>query len=392
MYPPFRSSLVRTGALFVTWSACCLGLTGWAAAVDVDAPQQMPLFVAGEGDYHTYRIPALVVSQRGTLLAFCEGRRSGRGDSGNIDLLLRRSFDGGRTWQEVQVVWDDGPNTIGNPCPVVDRASGTIWLPLTRNLGHDNERAIKAGTAEGTREAWITYSRDDGATWATPVDITRQVKPSDWGWYATGPGCGIQSARGRLLIPCDHSVLGSQEYRSHVIYSDDGGQSWQLGGAIGPRMNECQMIERTDGELLMNMRSYREEHCRAIATSRDGGLTWSSPQPDRALIEPVCQASLIRYTDARQHDRDRLVFANPASRRREKLTVRLSYDEGRTWPVAQPLWEGPAAYSALAALEDGTLVCLYERGEQGPYETLTLARFGIDWLSDGADHRADLAP
>jgi sialidase-1 len=341
-----------------------------------DLPEQQALFQSGAGDYHTYRIPSLLVTTRGALLAFCEGRKKGRGDSGDVDLLLRRSADGGRTWDKARVVWDDGDNTCGNPCPVVDRRTGTVWLLMTHNLGADTEARILDGTSKGTRTVWVTKSDDDGKTWGRPVEITRDVKRPDWTWYATGPGVGIQTRTGRLVIPCDNCVKGTRVRQSHVITSDDGGKTWKLGGVVGPQCNESQVAERTDGALLLTMRSYRGTNRRLVAVSKDGGDTFSRPEEDAALIDPVCQASLVRGPG----EKGGLLFSNPASTRRERLTVRLSTDDGKKWPHARVLHPGPAAYSCLAVMPDGTIACLYERGDRGPYETLTLARFSRDWL------------
>jgi sialidase-1 len=346
---------------------------------------QSALFVAGQEGYHSFRIPALIVSAKGTVLAFCEGRRHSRSDTGDIDLVLKRSLDGGKTWQPMQVVADDGPNTMGNPCPVVDRRTGTIWLPMTRNAGRDTQKQIESGTSSESRTVWISHSSDEGATWSRAIEITASTKAPDWSWYATGPGCGIQLTSGRLLIPCDHRVLGSPRLRSHVIYSDDQGASWKIGGVLGDKTNECQVIQRADGTLLINMRSYHGENCRAIATSADEGLTWSDVTLDRALVDPVCQASLLRYTLAAQDGKDRVLFSNPASTKRERMTVRLSYDEGRSWPVARVLHAGPAAYSSLTVLPDRQIGCLYERGEQSAYDNITLARLSLEWLSEGKD-------
>src|SRR5262245_51998652 len=170
------------------------------------APVQTEVFRAGEGGYHTYRIPALITSPKGTLLAFCEGRKAGRRDSGDIDMLLKRSLDNGKTWQATQIVWDDADNTCGNPCPVIDAKTGTIWLLMTHNLGDDGEEKIVSGTSKRSRTVWVTNSTDDGATWTKPVEITRDTKKPDWTWYATGPGIGIQLRSGRLLVPCDNKV------------------------------------------------------------------------------------------------------------------------------------------------------------------------------------------
>jgi sialidase-1 len=335
---------------------------------------QAPVFVAGEGGYHTYRIPALLVTPRGTVFAFCEGRKTGSSDTGDIDLVLKRSSDHGSTWQPLQVVWDDEANTCGNPCPVVDRDTGTIWLLLTHNLGRDKQAQIVDGSAKGKRTVWVSKSSDDGATWTKPVEITSAVSRPDWTWYATGPGIGIQTRSGRLVIPCDHYVAGSKARGAHVIYSDDHGATWQRGGAVAPDCNECQVVELSDGRLMLNIRSYKLPKCRLVALSKDGGLTWSEPAPDEALVDPVCQASILRLPGAKNG----IAFSNAASTKREKMTVRLSYDDGRTWPVAKELHAGPAGYSCLAALGDGRVACLYEAGQSRYYETIVLARFKLD--------------
>lgn len=341
-----------------------------------DEPVQEVVFQSGKEDYHTYRIPSLLVTKKGTLLAFCEGRKKSTSDTGDIDLVLKRSTDMGKTWQPLQVVWDDDKNTCGNPCPVVDQKTGTIWLLLTHNFGSDNEKQIVEGTSKGSRTVWVCKSEDDGATWTKPVEISRDVKQKDWTWYATGPGVGIQLRSGRLLIPCDNKVAGTKERQSHVIYSDDGGMAWKLGGVVGPGCNESQAVELSDGTVHLNIRSYAGNNRRLVALSKDGGLTFSKPVEDKALIEPVCQASIFGVPGKKGW----LLFANPASTKREKMTVRLSEDDGKTWPIARQLHEGPAAYSCLAALPDGKLACLYERGSKSAYETISLARFSLDWL------------
>jgi sialidase-1 len=343
--------------------------------------QQEDVFLSGQEGYHTYRIPAVVVCGKGTVLAFCEGRRKGAGDAGAIDLLLKRSLDGGKTWQATQAVWRDGQNTCGNPCPLVDRDTGFIWLLMTWNLGSDTERQIMAGTSKDARRVFVTHSEDDGATWAKPVEITANVKRPHWRWYATGPGHAIQLSTARLLAPCDHSDHsgGGHPYRSHVVYSDDHGKTWKLGGVLGEKTNECTAAEGADGSVYLNMRSYHGAGRRAAAWSKDGGLTWSDVKLDDALVEPVCQASVLRLTGLADRDKARMLFANPAGTKREKLTVRLSDDGGKTWPVARVIHEGSAAYSDLAALGDGTILCLYERQE---YSRITLARFDLAWLAD----------
>ena len=353
--------------------AIVLGLLCLSGAqVHAEDAARTDVFLAGEGGYHTYRIPALVVTNEGTLLAFCEGRKTGRGDAGDIDLVLRRSKDAGRTWRPTRLVHEEGGDkkiTIGNPCPVVDRTTGTIWMPFNR----DND------------DVFVTFSTDDGKTWAEPRDITKDVKLPDWDWYATGPGNGIQLMRGphkgRLVIPCDHRVKGEGDWnkagRSHVIYSDDHGKSWKLGGVTGWSMNECAVAELGDGRLMLNMRSYRGKNRRAVAMSDDGGESWSEPADDTPLIEPVCQGSLIRHRWPKGDRPGVLVFSNPASKKRDTLTVRLSFDDGKTWPVDRVICETSAAYSSLASLPDGDIGILYERDN---YKRIVFSRLDIAWL------------
>jgi sialidase-1 len=340
------------------------------------------VFVAGAGGYHTYRIPSVILTPRGSLVAFAEARRAGAGDAGDIDLVSRRSDDGGQTWSAMEVIGDNGPNTFGNPCPVIDRATGTIWLLTTHNRGDDAERDILAGTSRGTRTVWVMKSSDDGRTWSVPVEITTSAKRAGWTWYATGPGVGVQLRSGRLVIPANHAVAGTQAHRAHVLYSDDHGSTWTVGAVSADGTNESQVVELADGRLMLNSRNHppKAHNFRVVSTSTDGGQTLSAPIEDRSLPEPPAQASLLRYSTAASAGRDRLLFSNPSGQKRERMTVRLSYDEGQTWPVLRVLHEGPAAYSCLVVLTDGTIGVLYERGGRSPYERITFARVGLGWL------------
>ncbi|MGB9687326.1 sialidase family protein [Thermogutta sp.] len=346
--------------------------------VILELVDQEDIYISGEEGYHTYRIPSLLVAADGTLLAFCEGRKHGRGDSGDIDLLLKRWDPAGKVWTHQSIVWDDGPNTCGNPCPVLDRQTGTIWLWMTHNLGVDREPEIVAKKSRGTRTVWLTHSNDNGRTWSPPMDMTEKVKLKNWTWYATGPGCGIQTQSGRLVIPCDH-VDDAGNRGSHVLYSDDHGQTWHLGGSAGPQTNECEVVELAGGRLLLNMRNYNRKYpSRAIAESFDGGLTWSAVRYDMTLVEPICQASIRRIEGLSLDGQPVIAFSNPADpKERKRLTVRVSADSCESWPWGLEVWPGPAAYSCLASLADGTLLVLYERGNTHPYERITLARIAV---------------
>lgn len=346
-------------------------------------PDLTDLFTSGEHDYGRYRIPALIVSKRGTLLAFCEGRRKAAGLSGDIDLVLRRSFDQGDTWQPIQQIADDGPNTLGNPCPVIDQSTGIIWLLHTRSPGQFTETQIIDGTAKETTTVWITKSEDDGATWSKSIEISSTTKLSDWTWYGTGPGVGIQLAKGRLLIPSYHAVAKSKVYRVHSIYSDDHGQSWKLGGILGDHTTEPQAVQRVDGKVVINARSINKQGFRTLGVSSDGGESWNDVKLDPTLTDPSCQGSLIIYSDGKKEDKSRWLFSNPPGPNRRSLTIRMSYDEGLTWPVAKVLDHGTTEYSVMARLADGRVACLYERSPGKSYRPiLSVARFKLDWLTE----------
>lgn len=349
--------------------------------------RQEDIFESGRDGYHTYRIPATVVSVEGTILAFCEGRMYGDGDAGKIDILLRRSRDGGTTWDSIRLVCADDGKTCGNPCPVVDQSDGSIWLLFCKNLGEGGERTIIEGKAP--RTVWVTRSTNDGQTWSEAVEITGQVKDPRWTWYATGPCHGIQLASGRLLMPCVHvpgvySRDTHVRYSAHVVYSDDHGETWKIGGVVARDVDECTVVETAGGAVYINCRNGRG-NLRGTAWSWDQGESFSDFTWSPRLVEPPCQASLVRYTDPRTHDRGRILFSNPASTKRERLTVWVSYDESRSWTVFKVLNQGYSAYSDLCIAPDMTICCLYERGERHPYEKLTFAQFDLEWLTDGKD-------
>ncbi|MBX6361349.1 MAG: exo-alpha-sialidase [Acidobacterium ailaaui] len=330
---------------------------------------------ASEG-YSCFRIPAIIRSQKGTLLAFAEARKNNCGDAGDIDLVLKRSLDGGKTWSRMITVWDDADNTCGNPVPVVDQSTGTIWLLMTWNLGQDAIDKINNGTSKDTRRVFVTHSEDDGLTWAAPKEITDNVKRISWGWYATGPCHGIQIQNGkyagRIVVPCDYITVKTKEGSSHVIYSDDHGQSWMLGGIIQQfNVNESSVAELSDGSLMLSMRS--STGSRMVALSTDGGLSWSDAQPDPSLPDPGCQGSLLSYPK-----KGLLFFSNPSSKTsRVNMTLRLSENDGTTWGKAFRVHSGPSAYSDIVMIDDAHVGILYEAGLLSPYEGLAFKVIAI---------------
>lgn len=345
----------------------------------IDLLSPIAVFVAGQDGYHTYRIPAVVVSATGAILAFCEGRRDSQGDQGVIDLLLKRSTDCGLSWSAQQVVYRDRSEpdiTIGNPCPIVDPDSAVIHLLFTRN----NTRLF------------YTCSRDDGQSWAEPVEHTSILKNVDFPVkrIATGPVHGVRTRARVLIAPiwvCDRSITEIHQgctdarYRAGTICSRDNGRTWAIGELTPdsiPNQNECTVAEREDGSLLLNIRAHRHG-CRVQAISTDGGLTWSMPVSRPDLPCPTCQAALLSGSG------NSLFFVNPAvsytgsysADSRRNLTLRRSTDGGLTWLEQAVLLPGSAGYSDLAWVPDGNLLCLAESGRNDYQEKIVCLRITV---------------
>lgn len=378
----------KKGTHFICITAfLTLILLSGMTATGQDVSEQT-LWKTGEGNYKGYRIPSVVVSAKGTLIVFAEGRNDG-GDSGDIDLVLKRSTDNGKNWSKEILVWNDGLNTCGNPCSVVDQETGRIWLFMTWNNGKDSESKIINKISASSRSPFICYSDDDGLTWSKPVDLTATCKDSSWGWYATGPGFGIQlkngKYQGRLVIPANHTYddpkgivrKGPYSYGAHVLISDDHGTTWRMSTPIRPGCNESQVTELSDGKLLMNMRSYNGKFSRAISVSVDGGETWSAIEHDYQLVESICQASILNcgaFKGKQIH-----LFSNPAvSIGRSHMTLRYSNNDCQDWVGSILINPNPSAYSCLVNLSKGKVGLFYETGSKNPYESI---RFKLVSLS-----------
>lgn len=375
----FRARVEGDPASFVVTATDRAGRTYTARAGQMPYPAWgMPtvtVFEKGEAGYDTFRIPAVVRTGEGVLLAFAEARRHGAGDTGDIDLVLKPSADGGASWGPLETVWDDGENVCGNPAPVVDVRTGRIVLAMTWNDGRDPEKAIHARTAHDTRKVFCSVSDDGGRTWSSPRDITRETKRPEWTWYATGPCHAVQLPSGRIVVPCNHGVFGPDGpagTASHVIYTDDLGESWHIGG-LCPVGNEATAAALEDGTLLLNMRRWKgmegEKPCRIVAESRDGGRSFGPWRFEPQLPGPRCQGSLLSVGDT-------LYFCNPSSpHKRVDLTVQRSTDRGATWRREAFLPGRKAAYSDLVALDGGRIGVLYECGDDSPYERIVFATF-----------------
>jgi sialidase-1 len=350
------------------------------------------VFVSGQEGFHTYRIPAIIAGRSGAVLAFAEGR-TGRRDQSQNKIVLKRSLDHGVTWSALQVIADGGARSFNNPCAVVEQSTGRIFLVFQSYPEglHERDQTLETGL-EGDRivRNWILQSDDEGKSWSEPRDVTRTTKrPTGVNTQASGPGIGLQLRQGphagRLLIPFNEGPYG--KWRVFAIYSDDRGQTWQLGEPTADReagtVNEVQMVELTNGVVRFNARGWGAKGLRRTALSGDGGRTWPDIRDVPELVEPSCMAALLRINEAASGLSSRIIYSGPCGRGRTNGTVHLSYDDGETWPVKKTIYPGRFAYSGLIALPGGILGCLFERGEKDAYERITLARFSFDWLSDG---------
>ncbi len=334
----------------------------------------------GHPPRHTYRIPTLAVTKQGTLLAFAERRVNGKSDTGDIDTVVKRSADSGKTWSEEITVADMGADTIGNACPVTDPETGAITVVMTWN--RVPERMVAPGFGQDSRLVYLARSTDDGLTWSKPKEITRNVKQADWSWFASGPGSGIVLERGgrkgRFVLGVNHK--DAEGYRAHVIYSDDRGKTWQSSKTYAAlHTNECEVAELEDGTLMLNMRNHGSPRKdRAVALSKDGGETWEETRWDQNLPEPGCMGSLKRQSWSGNGKAALLLFSNPASReRRENLVLRGSSDDGKTWTHSVTIKKGDAAYSHLAPISPDQVALVYETDsyEKIVFEAIDLKRW-----------------
>ncbi len=392
-----------------------VGLVSSAFAAEPVLEKQN-LFTAQEGGYDLYRIPGVVVTSKGTVIAYCEARelpedRKGA-DWAKIDILMRRSTDGGQTWspptnlvippqdaQRNSIAVEQGFSgsdslTINNPVALVDQSSESIHFLYCIEYAR----------------CYYMRSDDDGQTFTKPADITTTFEAfrAEYNWkvIATGPGHGIQLRNGRLLVPVWLSTgTGGGAHRPSavsVIYSDDHGASWQRGDIVvnHPELtnpSETVAIELADGRVMLNIRNETfdrktRSRRRAVSISPNGANQWSPVRLDDGLPEPVCMGSILRVSRKPDAAKNRIIFANPhntESTERKNVAIKLSYDEGSTWPVMKVLEPGHSGYSDLAMGPDGSIFCFYERGsfDENHHNTanLCLARFNIEWLTDGED-------
>ncbi|TDX03113.1 sialidase family protein [Kribbella sp. VKM Ac-2566] len=351
------------------------------------------LFQQKTDGYSCFRIPAVVHATNGDVLAFAEGRVADCGDDGDIDIVLRRSTDGGKTWGPLQVVSDGNGSTHGNPVPIVDRKTGRIVLVTT----HNGPQPCTNGC---DRDPYVQTSDDSGATWTAPRELTDAKLPSWNFWYATGPMHGIQLEHGphagRLIVGASFETydgVGPHVYGTHLLYSDDAGETWHIGATTSRDdgsviAQEVTVVELTDGRIYALARERgTDPGNRAYAVSSDGGDSFDAPfRTIPKLVMPDVQGSLLRFSAHNEGDRrNRILFSAPAHpAAREVMTVRSSYDEARsfgTWQQGKVFYWGPSAYSDMVRLDGDEAGLLYEAGVANPYESIRWARFNEAFLS-----------
>jgi sialidase-1 len=377
---------------FLLFSVFCL-----ASGVHAD-PVTSAVFVPKEDGFRSIRIPSLVLTKHGVLLAFAEGRQA-NADQAQNKILLKRSTDGGKTWGKLSIVAEDGQKSMNNPCAVVESRTGRVLLMLQSYPAGVGERDDIATGYEGERivRNLLLTSDDEGVTWSAPRDITRETKrPEKVTTMAVGPGIGIQLRHGkhagRLVFPFNEGPYGL--WNIYTVYSDDRGKRWKM-GEIAPSglidapkggkistVNEAQCVELKDGSIRFNVRRWAGKAVRKTCVSRDGGVTWSPVEDVSELQDPSCMASILRYTEPAHGAKSRLLFSGPQSDKRANGTVFLSYDEGATWPVHRVLCPGSFAYSCLTVLPDRSIGCLYEADNTN---RILFARFTLDWLTEGKE-------
>jgi sialidase-1 len=376
--------------------------------------RRQKLFEAGNDGYYTFRIASTVSTKTGTLLVFCAARKGNGGDWDPIDIVMRRSTDSGLTWEPMKIL----AHTEGLPCdnatPIVDYVTGEVHLLFQIDYA----------------KCFYIKSADDGLSWSQRTEITYAIdefkKVYPWVVLAPGPGHGIQLTSGRLVVPFWLSNGGGKEFgpnhRGHrpslvvSAFSDDHGNTWKAGEVVVPDNdttvipNETCCVQLADGRVLFNSRNESMNYRRLFTYSKDGATNWSTPVFADAFFEPICFGSMCRYSLQPYQSKNRILFCNPDSRQdpwaaekqatprsaknrhRTNLTIRMSYDEGLTWPVSKVIDPGIAGYSDLAVTPDGIIHCFYEGGSitgtGGSHfknTHMSIVSFDLKWLTDGMD-------
>lgn len=361
---------------------------GWASLLAALLPllasaapalEHVDVYTSGADGYKIYRIPAIEMAPDGSLLAFAEARKYGSADPGfgkqDIDLVLKRSTDGGRTWSAMRVIEDPGELwSAANPATVVDRQTGAVWVLYLRSKPGKSTRTSQPGTDD--MQTFARRSTDNGLTWSEAIDLTGVARDNaDPAWQASvvGPGGAIQTRSGRLVAP----VWKVQPRGVFAIFSDDHGRTWQRGQLMPGEQggNEDQLVELADGRLMLDIRQNGGPR-RLVATSGDAGRTWSLPRPGETVTPVACAIERLTLKSAGD-DRDRIVWTGPRGPKRHTLVARVSYDEGETFQNERVIADEPAAYSDLTRLKGAAVGVLWERGD---YRFITYTRLDLEFL------------
>ncbi len=317
-----------------------------------------------------YRIPGIVQTNKGTLIAVYDARWNGFPDlPADIDVMCSRSFDGGETWEPMRPVMDfhgddEVAEGVGDPCALFDPETGRVWVAALWAHNKRSTQASEPGLEFGKSGRYmICYSDDDGATWSEPRDVTNEAATdSNWRLFFQGPGNGITTRDGKLVFPSQF-IDKDGVWFSTLLWSDDKGATWHGGTGAHKMTCECQVVELNDDSLMLNMRNFNGQP-RSVATTTDLGKTWTEhATSNKALVEPVCQASLIKVKSTKDGDESNLLaFMNPNSKTgRVDMTIKLSEDEGMTWSRELTIYRpGCCGYSSLVKIDSETLGAFYE--------------------------------
>jgi len=375
------------------------------ASLAAAEPQFSDVFTSGPEGFPSIRIPSVVVTHSGAVLAFAEGRKKSA-DQAENKIVLKRSLDGGATWGALQILADDGANSLNNPTAVVTD-TGLLLLFYQRVPAHlkESSKLIETGY-EGANvyRTFLLTSKDEGGTWSSPKDVTAGTKhPTVATTVASGPGIGIQLTRGphrgRILIPFNEGPFW--QWNNYAAYSDDAGDTWRCGqnvpGAFVPdakrgqasKINEVQMVELSDGSVRLNSRQFAGAKVRKTSVSHDGGETWSPVEDVPSLRDPSCMASIFRYSFGKDGQAGDILYSGPDSAQRRNGVLHLSRDDGATWPVQRVLYPGSFAYSILTQLPDGSIGCLFEADN---YKRIVFARLPFSWLFESPESSSPPSP
>ena len=372
------------------------GLTREEREALADMPIEVDLSALKYHDFDGFgvHLPGLIVTTQGTAIAVCQKRHGSMGDGGNqVDILMSRSEDGGSTWQRQEVIFEEaGAYTYLGPI-FEDCTMGTVFVAFWKmpadildDLGYFSEYA------KGGGGFYLLKSTDQGRSWSAPLYVS--PRPNAEGWVGWPNNCvhGIQLVfgprKGRLVIPAFLYKEGEPGQvpgvRGGLLYSDDGGQSWNAGAVLPEGSDEVSLVETAAGGTYV---SYRKNTLatgkRHFARSIDYGETFSEHGQHEEVPDANLHAGLVRYREGEEVGDDILLFSNPSPAK--DMTIRMSRDEGRSWDISRRVERGLSRYSDLAVTADGTILCLYTNGVVRDREKISVARFNLEWLADASD-------